>query len=701
MFVGQCNNVIPNPMLLTTHDERDIRVLRWANPPVNVLSVQRGVVAALGDAVNGAVADESVRALVIAGDGANFCAGADISDFDGDPEALEQIRSLLCSVESSPKPVVIAIDGFCLGAGLELATAGHYRIATSRATLGTPEVTLGLLPGAGGTQRLPRLVGAIAALKLMLEGKPIGAHEAQTLGLVDEVTSQDVVGAAVAFIATHRPSARPTGSRPVPADLQPAVEGARSRAKLSRAQEYIVNCVECVRTQSLTEGLVTEARYFGQLLASEESKALRHGFWGRRKAARIPGVEHADSRRITTVAVVGAGLMGTGITLAVLKAGLKVVVVDPNEESRQRIRAAIPDSLRRDRAKGRLSAEQMESQLAAFSCEPHLEAGRSAQLFIEAVFEDMTLKRSLFAELDQVAASDAILASNTSTLDLDQIASATRRPERVVGLHFFSPAHIMRLLEIVRGNQTSAETLASALTFAKALGKSAVVAGVCDGFIGNRMFEEYLRQAYFLVEEGALPQQVDRALEAWGMAMGPFRTMDLAGQDIGWKIRARRAQTQPDRPYSKFLDRVYELGRLGQKTGAGVYLYPDGRIPQVDPQIDALARRESLQKGITRREIPDEEITSRCILALINEGAKILEEKIAYRPVDIDVVYLDGYGFPAERGGPMYYADRRGLREVLQSLSRLQQGREGWAFEPARLLVDLAAHNGSFASLNH
>lgn len=392
--------------------------------------------------------------------------------------------------------------------------------------------------------------------------------------------------------------------------------------------------------------------------------------------------------------------MGTGIALAVLKAGLEVMIVEPNEAARERVRSGIPAAIVREVSKQRLSQAQADGQIAAFACVGDITAAASAQLFVEAVFEDMAVKRSVFEALDAVAPPGAILASNTSTLDLNEIAAVTQRPESVVGLHFFSPANVMRLLEIVRGARTSATTLASALAFAKAIGKTAVVAGVCDGFIGNRMFEEYLRQAYFLVEEGALPQQVDQVLERWGMAMGPFRTMDLAGQDIGFSIRARRARTQPNRPYSQFLDRIYELGRLGQKTRAGVYLYPDGRTPQVDPLVDELARAESVRVGVTRRNIEDDEIIARCMGALINEGARILEEKIAYRPVDIDVVYLDGYGFPAERGGPLYFADQWGLDRVLATLQKYARGRHGWAFEPAPLLCDLVARGARFESLN-
>lgn len=679
----------------------DIQVLRISNPPLNVLSVRDGVVATLDAALRAAKQSATVRAVVIAGAGSQFCAGADIADFDEDPQRLNAIRSLMSLIESFTKPVVIAIDGLCLGAGLELAVAGHYRIATPRASLGTPEVTLGLLPGAGGTQRIARLTGAQAAAKLMLDGKAIGAAEALDLGLVDALTSDDVVQAAIAFIDAEPRVARPTSARPVPTDVAAALEQGRTRPKQTFAQQCILKCLECLGSQTFRDALLAEANYFNQLLASDTSRALRHAFFGRRKAARIPGVGRSEASPIDTVTVVGGGLMGTGIALAVLKAGLKVVVVEPNETARERVCACIPDTIHRELSKKRLSQAQADAQIAAFACSADVAGGGSAQLFIEAVFEDMAVKRRVFEALDAVAAPGAILASNTSTLDLNEIAAVTRRPESVVGLHFFSPANVMRLLEIVRGSRTSSGTLASALAFAKKIGKTAVVAGVCDGFIGNRMFEEYLRQAYFLVEEGALPQQVDQALQTWGMAMGPFRTMDLAGQDIGWNIRARRARTQPHRPYSQFLDRIYELGRLGQKTGAGVYRYPDGRTPEVDPQIDELARAESARAGVTRRKIEDSEIIARCIGALVNEGAKILEEKIAYRPVDIDVVYLDGYGFPADRGGPMYFADRWGLPDVVATLEKYSKGRHGWAFEPAALLCDLAARGKTFESLNH
>jgi 3-hydroxyacyl-CoA dehydrogenase len=678
----------------------DIEVLRISHPPLNVLSVRDGVVATLDAALRAAKQSATVRAVVIAGSGSHFCAGADIVDFDEDPQRLNAIRALMNLIESFPKPVVIAIDGLCLGAGLELAAAGHYRIATVGASLGAPEVTLGLLPGAGGTQRIPRLVGAEAAAKLMLDGKAIGATEALDLGLLDAVTSEDVVQAAIAFIEAQPRATRPTSARPVPADMAAALEQARTRSKQTFAQQCILKCLECLNSQSFRDALLAEANYFNQLLASDAARALRHAFFGRRKAARIPGVERSEASPIETVTVVGGGLMGTGIALAVLKAGLKVVVVEPNEGARQRVGAAIPDAIYRELSKKRLSQTQADAQISAFSCSAEVAGGASAQLFIEAVFEDMAVKRRVFEALDTVAAPGAILASNTSTLDLNDIAAVTKRPESVVGLHFFSPANVMRLLEVVRGSRTSAGTLASALAFAKSIGKTAVVAGVCDGFIGNRMFEEYLRQAYFLVEEGALPQQVDQALQGWGMAMGPFRTMDLAGQDIGWNIRARRARTQPERPYSQFLDRIYELGRLGQKTGAGVYRYPDGRTPEIDPQIDELARAESARVGVTRRRIEDGEIIARCIGALISEGARILEEKVAYRPVDIDVVYLDGYGFPAERGGPMYFADRWGLRSLLATLEKYARGRHGWAFEPAPLLRELVARGSTFESLN-
>jgi 3-hydroxyacyl-CoA dehydrogenase len=674
--------------------------IRFSNPPVNALSVRSGLCDSLNATISRALPNDSIQTIIVAGADALFSAGADIVDFEGDVSALEILRRLLNRVEQASKPIIMAINGLCLGGGLELALAGHYRIAGSQASFGLPEVTLGLLPGGGGTQRLPRLIGAQRSIEMMLSGKPIDAAQALDLGLIDELVDSDPVGAALRFIAEGKALAvRPTGARQVPVDIGPAIAAARPRA-LSLAANRILDAVDAARAGDLEHGLATEARLFAELMASEASRGLRHVFFSQRLAARLPDNLKAQPQPIKSVTVVGGGLMGTGIAIALLNAGLRVNLVEARAEALEKVPAAIQAAIRRDVDKGRLSQEAALKRIALFSAVRNLRAASDAQLFIEAVYEDMSAKTDVFRALDEFAPPNAILASNTSTLDLNAIAAVTTRPADVMGLHFFSPANIMRLLEIVRGAETSPTTLATAMSFSKRIGKIGVVAGVCDGFIGNRLFEEYLRQAYFLLEEGALPQQIDAALQSFGLAMGPFRTMDLAGQDIGWSVRKRRAVEQPNRPYSAIPDLVCELGRFGQKTKAGFYLYPDGRTPQVDPSIDALVLAESARLGVVRRTISDEEIVSRCMLALVNEGAKVVAEGIAYRPADVDIVYVHGYGFPAERGGPMFYADQRGLASVLETIRRFAASRNGWAWEPAPLLVELVVRGASLQSLN-
>ena len=675
--------------------------LQFSNPPVNALSVGAGLVQALQKAVTGAAADPRVVAIVLLGADGRFSAGADIRDFDDRPEQVELLRDLFNTVEGSPKPVVAAIDGLCIGGGLELAIAAHYRVAAAKARFAFAEITLGLLPGGGGTQRTPRLTGAAQALDLILSGKQITAARALEIGLIDHVAEGDPIAEAHRLIEAGMMKApRRTGDMPPPPDVASVVEAARQKKHLSLAARRAIDCVAAVGLVPFDKGLAIEAGHFGALLLSEPSRALRHGFFGRREVARIPGSAKADVQRISSVVVVGGGLMGTGIAIALLDSGLKVALVEPREESRATARKVIEQTSHRNVEKGRVSAGIATQRLAALSICSGLGDADEADLYLEAVFEDMDVKRDVFTALDRLAPPHAILASNTSTLDLDVIAGFTGRPERVVGLHFFSPANIMRLLEIVRGSRTSLETLASAVAFAKQINKTGVVAGVCDGFIGNRIFEEYLRQAWFLLEEGVLPQQVDSALEAFGMAMGPCRVMDLAGQDIGWNIRKRRALEQPERPYSRVPDLICELGRFGQKTGAGFYLYPDGRTAEVDPEVERIIVAESARIGIERRALDDREIVERCVYAMVNEGARIVAEGIAYRPVDVDVIYLDGYGFPAERGGPMFYADRQGLEKVLDSLRRFSAGRHGWAWEPASLLVDLVDRGANFDTLN-
>jgi 3-hydroxyacyl-CoA dehydrogenase len=689
-------------MTISQSREQRIQVIRIAYPPMNILSIGGGVVQSLTDAVRAAVADPDIAGIVLAGAGKLFSAGADIGDFDGDPAALGAMRVLMDMVEGAPKPVVAAIHGMALGGGHELALACHYRVATADARLGFPEVSLGLLPGAGGTQRLPRLIAPEAAIAMMRSGRPVAAAKAPE-GLVDRIVEGDPVAAAVAFLRDEAPAADPVGRRAARPGLAEAVAGARAdldpKAR-NRAPADILDCVEAAGSD-LRAGLALEAARFDALMASEASLGLRHAFFGQRKVARIPGLSNdITPRAIGTVAVVGGGLMGTGIATALLAAGLRVTLIEPQEAARARAEAAIGKTFARDVEKSRLRPDQREERLARLTMADTLEAAAGADLAIEAVFEDMGVKEQVFRTLDRVTGPDAILASNTSTLDLDAIAAFTDRPQQVVGLHFFSPANIMKLLEIVRGAQTAPAVLATAMAFAKRIGKVGVVAGVCDGFIGNRIFEEYLRAAYVLAEEGAMPQQIDAAMEGWGMAMGPFRTMDLAGQDIGWSIRKRRAVEHPDRPYSTFPDRICELGRFGQKVGKGVYLYADGRTATVDPVIDALLLAHSAERGIARHPIADDAIVDRLLLAMINEGARIVAEGIAYRPVDVDIIYLNGYGFPADRGGPMFVADRMGLPRVLAKLEALAAREDGWAWAPAPLIRRLAGEGRCFEDLN-
>lgn len=681
----------------------DIAVITFSNPPVNALSIGKGLVPALEDAIRQSLADPQVAAIVVQGAGKHFSAGADLTDFEQRDDTLQRLRALINLVEEAPKPTVMALHGSVLGGGLEFAMGGHYRICAPGTHFGLPEIKLGLLPGGGGTQRLPRLMGASFAREMMLTGALIDADTAMAKGLVDRIASGDLLEDALAFTVKCKAlGPRPTRNlETVMGDASKVRVPVRGRGAPNNAAAFINSCVDAALDQGFLEAMALEGELFEKLRRSEASRGLRHVFFGRREVGRLPGeASSQETSPIGSVAVVGAGLMGTGITTALLTAGLKVELIEPNASVIEKSLTTIRATLERDVAKERISQDTANEWLDRLSPNREMTAIGDADLVIEAVFEDMDIKRRVFDDLDRRAKPSAILASNTSTLDLDAIAAFTGRPDRVVGLHFFSPANIMKLLEVVRGAKTSVETLAAAMQFAKTIGKIGVVSGVCDGFIGNRMFEEYLRQAYFLLEEGALPQQVDAALEAFGMAMGPFKVMDLAGQDIGWSIRKRRAIEQPDRPYSKIPDLVCEMGRYGQKTGAGFYVYPDGRTAQIDPVIDSLVRDYSSRKGAILREIDDAEIVERCVYALVNEGAKILGEGIAYRAVDVDMVYVFGYGFPETRGGPMFYADGVGLAAVQEKIQRFRAGENGWAWEPAPLLVRLAQDGRDFASVH-
>ncbi len=680
-----------------------VTVITIDNAPLNILSIRGGVVRDLRAAIAVSAADAGCHAIVLRGAGRCFSAGADIADFDGPSASAGDLRQLFEQVGAAGKPVVSILHGFVLGAGLELALAGDYRLTVAGTRLGFPEIKLGLLPGGGGTQRLPRVVGTAAALDLMISGAPIDEVKALALGLIDGMHADHQAALAWAESKAGLPAPRrnATTLQPNPGAIARHRAELRRRAVRNGAADRILDCVEAAETLDLRAGLEVEATMFDELMRSDAARGLRHAFFAERQVARIPGASDVRSPpAIRSAAVIGAGTMGTGIALAMITSGLPVTLIEPRADAFAAALARIGRSLDREVDLGRLTIEEAADRRALLTIEHGVAETRDADLVIEAVFEDIEAKREVFTALDAVAKPTAILASNTSTLDIDVIAGFTRRPDRVLGLHFFSPANVMRLLEVVRGAKTAPEVVAAATEFSKRIGKVAVVAGVCDGFIGNRLFEEYLRQAYFLLEEGALPQQVDRALEKWGFAMGPFRTMDLAGQDIGWKIRQRRKRTQPQRPYSKLPDRLCELGRLGQKTKAGYYLYPCGRTALVDPAIDRMVVDYSRELGIERHEFSDETIVERCVFALVNEGASVVGEGIALRPLDVDTVYLNGYGLAGERGGPMFAADTLGLPYVLSRIEAFATGRNGWAWAPAPLLIDLTRRGLNFASLN-
>ena len=691
--------------MITVSRFGSVAVVTFENPPVNALSIGRGVVSRLAECLTRELANKSVAAVVITSTGNIFSAGADIADFDRHGDTLTLMRALTTDViERACKPVIAAIQGAALGGGLELALACHYRIAAPDARFGLPEVTLGLLPGGGGTQRLPRLVGAQAALDMMLTGKPVDAATALSLGLVDAVAHGDLVGEALALAASLAGKVRRTldlPAQPLTAKQLGAARARAARSRLSLAPQSIVEAVVVACHDQLADtGMALEARLFEELRLSPASLGLRHAFFARRQVSRAPGLPKRDYALPRVVGVVGAGTMGSGIALALLGAGMRVILHEARLDALAAAEARISRAIDTDVAKGRISASEAQARRSRLQLSVEIAGLSECDIVIEAVFEDIGVKQEVFSALDALCKPEAILASNTSTLDLDVIAGFTRRPDRVIGTHFFSPANVMRLLEVVRGAATSQDTLGRTMAFAKQIGKTGVVAGVCDGFIGNRMFEEYLRQAWFLLEEGALPGQIDAALERWGMAMGPCRTMDMAGQDIGWSIRKRRAIAQPDRPYSRVPDLICELGRFGQKTSAGFYLYPDGPTATPDPTIDGMIADYSRDAGIVRRAISDDEIVDRCVLALVNEGARIVEEGIAFRPLDVDVVYIDGYGFPAEKGGPMFYADHIGLAGIVERMKVFAAGAQGWAWQPAALLVELAAAGRDFGSRN-
>jgi 3-hydroxyacyl-CoA dehydrogenase len=684
-----------------------VAVITLTNPPVNALS--RGLRAAIADGLERATADESIRAVVIAGTGSAFCGGADVGEF-GLPamSANPSLADLLAQIENSPKPVVAGINGLALGGGLELAMACHYRVAAASAQLGMPEVKLGLLPGAGGTQRLPRLVGVERALNMIVSGNPVGARDLAKTELLDSIAEDKLPAAVLGFaervIAEKSPLKKARDIKISLPNAEAFLDFARGAvAPLAKNYPAPLKCIDAIEAAVLEpfdEGMKKEGSLFMELLNSPESKALRHAFFAMRAAAKIPDVPASTPlRAVKSVAVIGAGTMGGGIAMNFANAGIPVTVLETTQAALDKGLGTVWKNYESTLKKGRLTQGEFDQRTKRITGTLSYDDLKSADLVIEAVFEDMQVKKQVFEQLDQVAKSGAILASNTSTLDVNKIADFTHRPQDVIGLHFFSPANVSKLLEIVRGAKSAKDVVATSMAVSKQIKKVGVISGVCDGFIGNRMMNAYFRQMELLLDVGALPQQIDKAMEKFGFAMGPFRVSDLAGNDILWYIRKRLYVEYPDRVFSKTPDRICELGRFGQKTGAGWYDYkPGDRTPNPSDLVNKIVLEESARLGLSRRKVSDEEIVQRALYSLINEAARILEEGIALRASDIDVVYLTGYGFPDFRGGPLFYADTVGLPNILRAMREFAKGYQPDAWEPAPLLKELASEGRTFAS---
>ena len=694
-------------VLYTLHGA--IALITLDNPPVNGLSVavRQGIKAA----VDRAAADPAAKAMLLIGHGKYFCAGADIREL-GTPAGIEapMVRHLATQFDEQSKPMVAAIGGAALGGGLELALACHYRIASPGAKLGLPEVTLGVVASGGGTQRLPRAIPVEIATQMIVSGDSIRSEKGLELGLIDEIITGDLQAGAIAF--TERLIAQGKGIRRL-RDVTPRFSNEKedavaffaaqrsSAGKSSRgntAPLRVLACAEAAVLKPFEEGRVFAQDTLTQMVASTEARALPHAFFAEREAQKIPDVPDSTPKRaLNNGAVIGAGTMGGGIAMNFANAGIPVVIIEMKQEALDRGMATIRRNYAATVAKGRLSQADMDRRMALITPALDLTAAKDADVIIEAVFERMDIKQEVFRKLDAIAKPGAILASNTSTLDVNRIADVTKRPGDVIGLHFFSPANVMRLLEVVRGAKTAKDVLATSMLLAKKMDKIAVVAGVCDGFIGNRMLAKYSQQANFLLDLGALPQQIDGALNEFGMAMGPFTMSDMAGGDIGWETRKRRAAEDPDFTFSKIPDLLCEQGRFGQKTGKGWYRYEAGkRTPLPDPDVAALIADYRRSIGLASREIGSDEIVQRCMYALVNEAAWILEEGIALRASDIDTVYVAGYGFPRHRGGPLFYADTVGLQNVLAAIEDFGKGYKGEIWKPAPLLVKLAREGKTF-----
>jgi len=705
-------------MSLVRYELRNgVAVVTIDNPPVNALAPS--VWEEIDEAVNRGVADPAAEAIVVIGAGTTFIAGADIKAFEllKTPEdsmtRSARTHALLKRVEDATKPIVAAIHGNALGGGLEVAQACHYRVATKDAKVGQPEVLLGIIPGAGGTQRLPRLAGAKMALEMSTDGKPVPAPKARAAGIIDHIVEGDLLTGAIDFAkakakagAIRKVREIVIGADGVNAGLE-ACEAMRASlkktAKGMAAPFAVVNAIEAGLRLPFDEGSVRERELFADCVVSTESKALRHLFFAEREVAKIPDIPRdTPTKDIKRAAVIGAGTMGGGIAMTYANAGMPVLLKDVDDAALQRGLATIRRNYDVTMSKGKMTAEQVEKTMALITPTTTYDGFDQVDIVVEAVFENMELKKTTFAELGKVTRPDCVLASNSSTLDIDEFAKASGRPSQVLGHHFFSPANVMKLVEIVRGRETSKEVVATSLKLAKKLGKVGVVVGNCFGFVANRMLAYYMREAYLLLEEGASVEQIDRVLTDFGLPVGPFGMQDIAGIDVGARIRqylASIGKSRAEGPQSAVPDRLFEMGRYGQKTGAGWYKYdaPGSRNRTPDPLIERLAEEEAKKRGITRRPVADEEIVARITTALANEGARVLEDGYATRAGDIDIIYVYGFGFPRHRGGPMFYADTVGLDTVLARVNEYR-GRFGDYWEAAPLLERLVAEGRGFYS---
>lgn len=686
-----------------------IGLIQINNPPVNALSVNKGVLQGLLDAIKSGDHDPQVNAFLLIGGGKNFSGGADISEF-GKPKApgMATLSDLLDYMDTVTKPIVAALSGPTMGGGFELSLTCHYRLASQEAIVGLPEVKLGILPGAGGTQRLPRIIGAEQALELITSGAFVSAQNAKALGIVDEIIDEELLEGSIRWIKRALRSGLPVArvsERAVKTNADPEAFITKARAVAEKkwrgypAPLRIVECIDAAINKPFKEGMQIERKNIEALIPTDESKSLRHLFFAERQANKVDGItKEVPIAKIKSVSVIGAGTMGTGIAMNFLNVGIPVTIIDTNDETLQKGIDTIKGNYLSTVEKGRLSTEDRDRRVALLNGSTTVSSVSESDLVVEAVYEEMTIKKAIFLELDSVAKPSAILATNTSTLDVNEIASVTQRPEQVIGLHFFSPANVMQLLEVVRADKTSQEVVATSMSLAKKIKKIPVCVGVCDGFVGNRMIHTYLREAEYLIEEGALPQQVDHAIESFGFAMGPFRMCDLAGLDIGWAIRKRRkSEGLVSKRYVSIPDQLCERGWFGQKTGGGYYTYESGsRVPIVNPEVNAIVENASSEKGITRRTIEANEIVDRLMYALINEGAGILAEGVAQRASDIDVIYAAGYGFPRYRGGPMFYAQTIGLSNVVEGIERYSNQAHGEHWQVSPFLSDLVQKNQTF-----